>query len=74
MEALTKPVEAMSFSRGQSFENRARERRALTHDADDLERRQASGQGVRIVEVVVEDGDGRPSRQRRPVRHLQAAF
>src|SRR6266403_1477728 len=55
----------------QPFEKPARERRALTHDADDLERRQSSGHSVWIVEVVVEDSDGRPSRQRRPVRHLQ---
>ncbi len=55
----------------QPLDDRPRQRCALAHDADHVERQQALDDRVEIGQMVIENGDrGAPS-ERRPIGHLQ---
>ena len=52
----------------QSLEDGARERCPLAHDAQDVKGLQTLDDRIRIGEMIVKYGDGRPPIERRPVR------
>jgi SAM-dependent methyltransferase len=55
----------------QAQDHGACHRRALAHDADDVERLKACDDGVGVRQMVVEHGDARAPIQHRPVGHRQ---
>ena len=73
IEAFARPVVTSSFSPGSALEPRARERRALAHRHDDLERREPLDQRVVVGDVVVERGQRDRVAERRPTARADSA-
>ncbi len=65
------PGRADEFEIGEALDDAARERGALTHDADDIERKEPSYDAIGVVDVILKYGDVRPIAEHRPVGALK---
>ena len=71
MAALRKTGRGDQLQSRQALDDRPRQRCALAHDADHVERQQALDNFVEIGQMVIENGDHGLPGERRPVGHLQ---
>src|SRR2546426_10941562 len=65
------PRRADELEIGEALDDAARERGPLTHDADDIERKEPSYHGIGVVDVILKHGDVRAVAEHRPVGALE---